>query len=102
MKLGLKEPVIKETGDFVDVELYRKLIDSDGLATDFDGLATDSEENLIMNYIEKNKKISTKELKLILQIGDTKAKEVFNNMIFKGLIQRQGKGRGIYYILVVK
>lgn len=101
---GLKEPLIQEKGDFVDVELFRLQInlkkvstDYDGLTTDYDGLELD--EKKIIEHINKIGKISTKELKEILNIGDTKAKDIFKIMINKNLIERKSSGRSTFYVL---
>jgi len=94
---GLKEPLILEKGDFVDVELFRKTTDYDGLTTDYDGL--EIEEKKVIEQINKNGNISTKELKELLNIGDTKAKEIFKSMMDKNLIERKGRGRSISYVL---
>jgi len=32
-------------------------------------------------------------------VKETKAKELFNSLIKKGLIERKGKGRSTYYVL---
>ncbi|MEK7434211.1 MAG: RNA-binding domain-containing protein [Cyanobacteriota bacterium] len=96
---GLKEPLIKETGDFVDVELYRQKTVYDGLKTDKNGL--EIEEKKVINFIKINEKISTKDLKELLNIADTKAKDIFKNMMDKNLIERKGSGRSTFYVLLI-
>ncbi|BDU51538.1 ATP-binding protein [Haliovirga abyssi] len=100
IKHGLKEPSIRETGDFVDVEIFRidEKVENDGLATENDGLILDYKK-IVLNYIEKNKKINTKELKQLLNIKDTKAKSIFKELMNKNLIERKGKGRSTYYVI---
>lgn len=101
-KAELVTPVFKYEMSGFSVELYRQMseemsADYDGLATDYDGL--NIEEQKIIQYILKNKKITTKETKNILNVGDTKAKELFNNLINMNIIKRQNKGRNTYYII---
>ncbi len=109
LEVGLKEPKIREMNDFVDVEFYRpnnaelisnkertviKSSDNNRLrpiTTDYD--------RIILEHIEKNKQITRKEAKNILDLGETKIKELFNELIDKGLIERVGAGRSTYYVL---
>jgi ATP-dependent DNA helicase RecG len=77
------------------------------IATDYDRLRpiTDAygqlaeDEEKIMLYLLKNKTINRKETVEILSYGETKIKELFNNMIDKKLIARVGQGRSTHYIL---
>ena len=101
---GLKEPSIKETGDSISLIFYRKLNESDGLATDSDGLATDydglaTDYDKVLEYLKRSKKITTKDVKSLLNIKDTRAKEILKTLIDKKLIVRVGKGRGTHYVL---
>jgi predicted transcriptional regulator len=47
-----------------------------------------------------NKKITRKDALKILDLGETKVKELFNNLIKNTLIERMGKGRNTYYRLI--
>ena len=101
-EIGLEEPFIQETGDFVGVRIFRNtkkivITDRDGLTTDRDGSATDYDK--IIDYIKENKKIKTKDVKKILNAKDTKAKNILKEMINKNLIQRQGQGSATYYVI---
>jgi len=49
--------------------------------------------------LQENRRITRKEAKVILELGETKIKELFNELIDRGLIQRVGAGRGTYYVL---
>lgn len=117
---GLREALISEKNDFVDVEFYRPSMDATAeatgvqaktaignvkayvtdrlrpIATDYDRLRPD--EMAIIKYLENHVSITRKEAKEILSLGETKIKEVFNDLIEKGAIQRQGSGRSTYYI----
>lgn len=57
------------------------------------------EEKVILLYLLDNEKITRKEAVRIIGFGETKTKEIFNDLLKKELIIRQGKGRGTYYIL---
>jgi ATP-dependent DNA helicase RecG len=93
---GLIEPLIWEKGDFVEVEFYRA---SDGLrriTADYGGLSAD--ECSVMNILVEQPKITTKDIKQVLNVGDTKAKDLLKNLMNKQRLQRQGSGRSTYYI----
>jgi len=94
--------LIKEKNDFVDVEFYRRdffkvTTENDRLATENDRLDLDEK---IIEYLKNNKKITKKTLKEILNVKDTKAKKVLNEMIDKNVLKREGAGRSTYYILI--
>jgi len=104
-KAELKEPVIEESGDFVGVRIFRKIdsfsaTDHDGFATDHDGSPTDQEK--ILDYIKEYSMIKTKNIKELLNVKDTKAKNILKEMREKGLIERVGKGSLTHYILKKK
>jgi len=101
LNIGLKEPKIVEQNDFVDVEFYRPIVE-DSVGNDrLRPIKTDYDQ-IILEYIEKNKRITRKEAKAILDIGETKIKELFNELIEKKIIQRIGAGRSTYYVLSKK
>jgi len=91
--------------NFVDVEFYRPI--SVGKVSDNignDQLRPNSAEydRIILEYLQENRRITRKEAKVILELGETKIKELFNELIDRGLIQRVGAGRGTYYVLEMK
>lgn len=57
------------------------------------------QEKKVIDFIIINKKISIKDLKELLNIDDTKAKEILKNMIDKNLIERKGIGKNTFYVL---
>ena len=104
---GIKFELI-EKGLFVEAIFYRpnigKVSDSIGKpsdSTDYDQLRPNIAEydRIILDYIQKNGKITRKEAKSILDFGETKIKELFNELIDKGLIERVGAGRSTSYVL---
>jgi ATP-dependent DNA helicase RecG len=60
----------------------------------------EAEEKAILAFVESNHKITTKGLKTLLDIGDTKAKELFKSLTEKNKLQRKGSGRSTYYVKV--
>lgn len=115
---GLKEPQIQESGDFVDVEFYRpervvspktttESARERPLATDYDRLrpiTTDPsslhpDEAAILIYLLDHPKIDRKQAVALLNIKETRAKTLFNDLLEKGLIERHGQGRSTYYVL---
>lgn len=59
-------------------------------------------ERILINYIEKNKKINRIEAEKILDLKKTHTIEVLNSLIAKGIIRRAGKGRNTVYIFETK
>lgn len=112
---GLPTPKIEEQNDFFNVEIMRPKIESSvtnneqskvtdydrlrPIATDYDQLSL--EEKKVLMYLLDNEKISRKQAVNLLKIGDTKVKEIFNSLLSKTLIQRNGQGRSTFYTVVL-
>ncbi|MCD4819663.1 MAG: putative DNA binding domain-containing protein [Candidatus Cloacimonetes bacterium] len=113
-KADLPEPQFNETGDFVEVILYKETkIDSvtyyDGkrpnkttendrkrpIRTDYNDLS--NFEKTVMIYIEKNESITKKIVKQLISCGDTKAKEILKGLLTRKLIVKKGNGRSTHY-----
>lgn len=100
---GLKEPLIQEKGDFVDVELYRKVADSgvkvaDSSSKPSEKFMTEQEKNIVL-FLEKNNTITSKEVEKLLNIKNARAREILKNMMDKNLIERKGIGKNTFYVL---
>ena len=65
--------------------------------TDYDRLTL--EEKKVLLFLLENEKVSRKDVVNLLGVKETKAKEIFNILINKKLIERKGKGRSTYYVL---
>jgi ATP-dependent DNA helicase RecG len=96
---------LAEKGLFVEAVFYRpikgKNADKISETTEYDRIRPNTTEydQLILEYLQANQKITRKEAKSFLELGETKIKELFNKLIDRGLIQRVGAGRSIYYTL---
>ncbi|UBM62787.1 putative DNA binding domain-containing protein [Candidatus Sulfidibacterium hydrothermale] len=67
------------------------------ITTDYDRLTI--EEQKILLFLLDNMKISRKYAVDLLDVKETKAKEIFNMLLNKKLIERKGKGRSTFYTL---
>ena len=68
------------------------------ITTDYDQLL--KEQVIIINYLQKNVTISRREALSIVDVGETKIKDIFNDLIDKNLIVRVGQGRSTQYKLI--
>ncbi|WP_217671716.1 hypothetical protein [Marinitoga sp. 1135] len=57
------------------------------------------QEEIIYDFVIKNKKINVKNAENILNIKSTRAKEILKNLTKKGILEKIGKTKGSYYIL---
>jgi predicted HTH transcriptional regulator len=55
------------------------------------------QEKAIINYLHTNSKITTLVVKQLLDIKDSRAREILKNMVDKGLIKKIGNGKNTYY-----
>ena len=60
---------------------------------------TTNYDRIVLEYLQGNRRISRKEATTILELGETKIKELFNELIDRGFIQHVGAGRSTYYVL---
>ncbi|APS38601.1 hypothetical protein [Salegentibacter sp. T436] len=67
------------------------------ITTDYDRLS--EEEKQLLLYLMDHHQIVRKKAVQLLKIGETKTKEVFNELLDKELIKRKGKGRATFYTL---
>ena len=115
---GLPEPKIQESGDFVDVELYRPIAaDSHPQKPDSVAFTNDNarlslitpdyarlsvEQQQILRYLLERPKMTRADGVALLQLSETKLKSLFNELLELGLITRQGQGRATVYVLMQK
>lgn len=107
---GLIVPQIAESGDFVDVEIYRPpqqtSISTDNLVPDTAGhrrIPPDTElsheKQLIIDYITSNQQINSKQVEALLILKERRVREILSQMVETGLLVRKGSGPKTYYIL---
>lgn len=54
----------------------------------------------VIRYLEENEKITRQEVELLLNIANTRAKKIINDLLNERVILRQRTGKNIYYILI--
>jgi ATP-dependent DNA helicase RecG len=112
---GLKEPLIQEKNDFVDVELYRpiiigtdektletvgKLAEAVGKPAEVTIVVFDQEQQ-VLDYLKEHKTIVSKMTEQLLGIKESRARELLKKMVEKNLIAKSGSGKNTYYNLQI-
>ncbi len=93
---GLKEPEIVEKGDFVDVSLYREVIDADEKINDI--LALSHQEEKVIEYLKANEnRITTREAESVLDVAERRARKILKDMVGKGILIRVGRTTNTHY-----
>ena len=112
---GLPIPQIAEQNDFFDVEIIRPQT----IKTDYDRLEEDKpsdtvgkpsenrripsdcneQERVILEYLFENKSIKSKQVEELLDIKESRARELLRLMVEKGFIGKHGQGRSTFYQL---
>ncbi len=97
---GLKEPIVRETNDFVDVEFYRanNIDGSDKVAISSDKVAINNEDK-ILEYIKTNKKITNLEAREITGLSSAGVRRIFVNLVKKSIIEPIGEEKSRYYVV---
>jgi len=95
---GLKEPEIIEKGDYVDVSLYRKIVEMGEVTHDLVTLS-DQEEKIIAYLKTNENRITTKEVTTILDVEERRARDILTKMISKGILEKIGKTTNTHYRL---
>lgn len=104
---GLSVPHIAESGDFVDVEIYRPLVAgkvSDRLQSIPDDTGRyrtipSEQAELIRNYLQEREKITAKEVEKLLEIKKSWTHEILKKLVEQKIISRKGSGPKTYYVL---
>ena len=95
---GLKGPEILEKGDFVDVSLYREVVNSTENIGDVSFL-TDQEQRIVDFLKEHDETIRTKDAKNVLNVEERRAREILKDLVEKKVIDKKGKGPSTFYQL---
>jgi ATP-dependent DNA helicase RecG len=57
------------------------------------------QEIVVLDYLSKNSSIKSGTVEKLLNIKDSRSRELLKQMLDKGYIQKHGKGRSTYYII---
>ena len=95
---GLKGPEILEKGDFVDVSLYREVVNSTENIGDVSFL-TDQEQRIVDFLKEHDETIRTKDAKNVLNVEERRAREILKDLVEKKVIDKKEKGPSTFYQL---
>jgi ATP-dependent DNA helicase RecG len=116
---GLEAPRIAEKNDFFDVEIMRSVaIDYDPLTNDATDRPSDAvgkpsesrrvpsdcneQEKEVMKFLFENESVRSKQVEDLLNIKESRTRELLRGMVEKGHIQRHGQGRSTFYTLTEK
>lgn len=58
-----------------------------------------SKEEIIVKYLKENNKVTRLEVEKLLNIGNTRSKQIINNLLKENKIIKQGIGKNTYYVL---
>lgn len=94
----LKEPIIRESGDFVDVEIYIEIPENAGKVPEAYEDLSEQEKTIIL-YSKDNGKVTSKEVMQILGIKDRRARKILRDMVDKNLIEIKGRGKHTHYVI---
>jgi ATP-dependent DNA helicase RecG len=123
---GLKTPVIKESGMFVQFTLFRNNLSllkeekldynrtqksdakvgrksrtqkSDANLLKYSSLDINSKK--VLNYLSENEYINVRLAMELLGLAKSRASQILNEMVKKGLIERIGSGKTVKYINII-
>ena len=97
----LKTPLIKENGDSVEVNIFRKengagkVPETAGKTPEKKGVTEN--ENAILNFLSQHEKITRKDVEELIAVKDRRAREILSEMVKNGVLKKEGKTRNIYY-----
>jgi len=98
---GLKAPSINEKNDFVDVEFYRPI--SDGLSSETVVKPSETvgkmvtQETIILEYLKAHETIVSKTVEELLNLKESRTRELLKQMVDRGLLKKCGSGKSTYY-----
>lgn len=62
-------------------------------------IAVDDQQIKIIEYLQKERQITNKDLRKLFKISHQRSYEILNQLLENKIIKRKGKGRSVYYIL---
>ncbi|MGV8137298.1 MAG: ATP-binding protein [Mangrovibacterium sp.] len=108
---GLPTPKIEEKNDFFDVEIIRPQTITDNKPEETVGKPSENrripsdcneQERAILEYIFENGSIKSKQVEEILNIKESRSRELLRVMVEKKLIEKYGQGRSTFYTIEEK
>jgi ATP-dependent DNA helicase RecG len=95
--MGLVEPLIREKGDFVDVEFYRPEAASAG----YHRIPPDTltlQESGVLSHVDQHGSTTASEVEKILGVKERRSREVLKEMTEKGWLEKRGSARSTSYV----
>ena len=93
---GLKEPEILEKGDFMDVSLFREVVNSTENIRNISFL-NDQEQKIIELLKQHEGTVRTKDAKNVLNVEERRAREILKDLVDKQVLDKKGKGPSTFY-----
>lgn len=91
------KPIIELTENIFKIILpNRNYIEIDKIQNDNIGSLT--QEEIIINYLKTNNKITRLEVEKILNIGNTRSKQIINRLLQEDILIKEGIGKNTYYV----
>lgn len=92
------KPIIELTENIFKIILpNRNYIEIDKVQNDnISGL---TQEEIIINYLKNNNKITRLEVEKILNIGNTRSKQIINKLLQEDILIKEGNGKNTYYVI---
>jgi ATP-dependent DNA helicase RecG len=91
LTMGLVEPLIREKGDFVDVEFYRPGLGSIGKVSE-------NEQRILDCLQSPEQAITSTAVERLIGVKEARARRILKEMTDKGWIEKRGRGRSTYYV----
>jgi len=63
-------------------------------------LVENEQEEKIVNFLIENKKINVNQVEQLLNLKERRAREILKKLVDKGILEKIGKTKGSYYILI--
>lgn len=58
-----------------------------------------TQEEIIINYLKSNTKITRQDVEKVLNIGNTRSKQIINKLLQDDFLTKEGSGKNTYYVL---
>jgi ATP-dependent DNA helicase RecG len=112
LAMGLVEPLIREKGDFVDVEFYRPLLEEGGKASEgigryqkvsekyrkSIGKVSEKQQRILDCLPTSEQAITSGAVERLIGVKEARARRILKEMTDQGWIEKRGRGRSTYYV----